>query len=235
MAIYSIDKTNAASVYAGIKAALTTAGILTTTHYETNSLIVTTTRCSRVIRMKYEYDRLRFFIGTGYTSGDAIDGSVTINNYDQGTTSEINVIVTADVLYIGWRNTENRVIHFLCTKLDSTTEEGVVLGWISNHTHNSAILYDTTNSAQFNVTQMGRVVTSSDGYYYSHGLVATTNGNVLLASAIDGVKSLLAPQITISNYVTYGDDVALPGGYTNGAINLPLGLLIVNGASWAPA
>jgi len=234
MATYSIDKTSEASILAGIKAALSAAGILTTTHYETNSLIVTTTMCPMVIRIDAGSNRPNVYVGTSWTSGDAINGSVTILPLVSITPAEVNVIITGDVLYIGWRSTNNIVLATLFGNV-TTADKKLAIGMITSGT-TSSIIYNCTDGAQCHIETLPNTLVSTGGYYYSHDIQSGTSGNVLIGTAIDGVKAILAPMVTTSNYVEYGDDIVVPGGDTMGVSGyIKQSLLIVDGKSWAPA
>lgn len=234
MAIYSIDKSSEASIIAGIKAALTAAGILTTTHYETNSLIVTTTMCPMVIRIDAGYSRPVVYVGTSYTSGDAINGSVTVQATHNYAVAEVNVIITSNVLCIASRSTTNVNTYTIFGNV-TTANKKIAIGWTTGYT-TSSLIYNCTDGAQCGLLTLPRTVVSTSGYYYSHDIFSTTNGGVLLGTAIDGVKSIQMPSIVTSNYTEYGDDVVVAGGDTMGITGyIGQSLLIEDGKSWAPA
>jgi hypothetical protein len=237
MAVYSLTISSSTALRDSIKASLTAAGILTTTHYETgDNLIVTTTRSNKVIRWATGNSRLQTYIGDTYTSGTTITNQVTINAPGSNSYVEANMVVTDKVFYIGMRTNTNESIHALFGRLDSATQEYVALGWTTNNANGAPVLRDTTNNTQAEATQLNRILISTSGYYYIHDLPVASNANVLLASAVQGVKSLQRAYVTGSQIVTYGDDVALSGGYANGATSyFPQSLLIEDGNSWEPA
>ncbi len=240
MAVFSIDISSDAKEIAGILAAITQAGILTTKHYQSStSLIVTTTRSNKVIRIslggKY-YPRI--YIGDSWTSGDAINNQVIINEYSSTTSpGEVNVIITDNVFCIGARKSDNTVVfNVIFTRLNTDAAEYVALGIVYNATSGNPTLYDTTNAAQIKSAQLNQIAISTDGYYYDTDFIVTTAGNVLQSNGIKGIKSLLMPPSTAAHYVRYGNDVVIPGGATNGATSVfPMSILITNGYSWAPA
>lgn len=236
MAVYAIDKTSNATIIAGIKAALNNAGILTTTYYETNSLIVQITLCNKVIRMVPSNARILVYVGDSWTSGDAVNNQVTIVADNNDTVSEVNVIITDKIFCVGYRTTIPRIINAIFTRLDSANQEYVALGIDYNVSDQNNILRDLTNNAQFDARQLNCNIISTDGYYYSSDLICTKLDTTLQATGIQGIKSLQKAITTDSQYVRYGDDVVIPGGATNSVTSyFPRSILITNGYSWAPA
>jgi hypothetical protein len=236
MAVYAINKTSNATIIADIKAALNDAGILETTYYETNSLIVKITLCNKVIRMVPDSARILVYVGDSWTSGDAVNNQVTIVADANGTTSEINVIITDKVFCVGYRVTYPRIINAIFTRLDSTNQEYVALGIEYNDASRGAILRDLTNNVQFDARQLNCNIISTDGYYYASDLICAKLDTTLQATGIQGIKSLQKTIATDSQYVRYGNDIVIPGGATNGVTSyFPRSILITNGYSWAPA
>jgi len=238
MAVYSIDISSDQNEITSIKNALNTAGILTTTHYETsNRLIVTTNRSNKVIRIVLDAKFPRIYIGDSWSSGDAVNNQVTINEFaDCSGCAEVNVIVTDVVLCIGARHANSTVTDTIFTKLNDTAQEYVALGIVCNSTSGTPILRDLTNNAQIHCGQLTATIISADGYYYNSDFPCMTAGGVLMATAIQGIKSLQMPSTISSHYVRYGGDVVIPGGATNSMVSyFPRSILITNGYSWAPA
>jgi hypothetical protein len=239
MAIYSLDTSSNAAVGNSIKAALTSAGILTATHYQSNEfLIVTTTRSNKVIKILTHDASIRVYIGDAHTSDTTITNEVPVNSYADWTAkAEANLVVTDHVLYMGYRMASNgRTSHALFGRLDSATEEYVALGWITNAIDGTQALRDTTNNTQMEISQLRNVLISAGGYYYVHDMIVANNANVLLASAVQGVKFLQRSYVYGSHIITYGNDVAVSGGGANGTVSyFPQSLLIEDGNSWEPA
>lgn len=237
MAVYSIDISSDSAAIGSILAAITDAGILTTNHYKSSaSLIVTTTRSNKVIRINIGYKYPRIYIGDSWSSGDAVVNQVIINEYTSPTSAvEVNIIITDNILCIGARNGTTIVANTIFTRLNTDASEYAALGINYNTTGGTPTLRDTTNGAQIKSSQLNQVITSTDGYYYDTDFIVTTAGNVLQSNGIKGIKSLFMPPSTNSHYVRYGNDVVIPGGATNGATSVfPMSILITNGYSWAP-
>lgn len=237
MAVYAIDKTSNATIIAGIKAALNNAGILDTTYYETNSLIVKITLCNKVIRIVPGSGRTSVYIGDSWTSGDAVNNQVQIvSTYGSGTANEVNVIITDKVFCVGYRSSDSFISNAIFTRMDSTAEEYIGLGIFNNSTYAGPVLRDLTNNAQFDARQLNCNIISTDGYYYASNLICTKLDTTLQATGIQGIQSLQKAIVTDSHYVRYGDDVVIPGGATNNTASyFPRSILITNGYSWAPA
>lgn len=232
MTLYSLDKTSATTMRESTKAALTAAGILTTTHYETGDyLIVTTTRSNKVIKMYFAVSRTKWYVGDAYSSGTTITNQVTVCEYGGGTVAEANMVVTDDILYMGWRITANdRTAHALFGRLATTAAEYVALGWVTNTYEGYPVLRDTSNDASIEISCLRNTLISTGAYYYQHDLVIATAGNVLQANAITGLKALQRPIFTTAQLLVFGDDIVLPGGATNGATSyFPQNLIIADG------
>lgn len=239
MAIYSIDWSSDTTIIASIKSGLTTAGILTTNHYETSSrLIVTTERSNKLIRFVAGSTRLQVYIGDSWSSGDAVTNQVTIQSNATGTMTNGALIITGDVLYIGQRDsaaTPNHV-NAMFVRVDSVTAEYIAMGWNCSTANNIQAMRDTTNDAGVILFPMKSTLISSSGYYYEVDIPAATPGGLLLGDALKGVKCLMRDWIRSTLYQEYGDDVAVQGGYTDGALSyFPASFIIADGASWAPA
>jgi hypothetical protein len=239
MAIYSIDWSSDANITASIKNALTTAGILTTNHYETtNRLIVTTARSNKLIRFVIGGTRIQVYIGDSWSSGDAVTNQVTINSNATATMVQGALIITDKILYIGQRDNAASPYHVnaMFTRVDSVTAEYIAMGWNCSTANGTQAMRDTTNNAGVILFPMKSTLISSDGYYYEVNIPAATPGGLLLGSALQGVKCLMRDWIRSTLYQEYGNDVAVQGGWTDGLSNyFPSSFIIANGSSWAPA
>ncbi len=235
MAVYAIDKTSNATVIAGIKAALNAAGILETTYYETNSLIVKTARSNKVLRIVPNLGRVSTYIGDSWSAGDAVVNQVAIATISYGTSDQINVIITDKILCIGCRTTDPYLVNAVFAQLDSTAQEYVAIGIAaSTSSYMVSALRDLTNNVVFDAWQLNATIVSTDGYYYASDFQCCKNDATLLATAIQGLKPLQMPSFSTSQYIRYGDDVVIPGGAVNGVVYFPKAILIPNGYSWTP-
>lgn len=232
MAVYSVGMSTDGSVIAGIKAALTSAGVLTTTHYETtNRLIVTTTLSNKVLRVVAEYARPSFYYGDSWVSGDAVVNQVSLNPYNWGTSDSMAVIIKPPVLAFSWHNTSNIISGTLFSKL-AVNNKYFAMGWVTPSS-TATTIRNTSDDDNVDVHTLGYYPTiiSGEGYYYQTDLIVTTSGGVLLASGIQGVKWLARDYVTVTPYQVYGDDVALSGGSAKSIVNYLTGSLLIPGGS----
>jgi hypothetical protein len=236
MAIYRINVQSNASVLDGVESALTAAGILEQKYFEdADALIVKTTLCNKVIRFQTSYTRILVQVGDSWTSGDAITNSVQILSDGEGSVLGANVIITSSLFCVGYYTGNPMVANAIFTRMDSATQEYVVLGieWGSPSAAGSC--RDLTNNATIDVRMLSGMAMSGDGYCTAP-LFCMTSGGVLLAQGIQGIKAVLVPNLQTQHYVRYADDVVIPGGNANNTNNyFPWSFVIENGASWTPA
>ena len=94
----------------------------------------------------------------------------------------------------------------------------------------AAQFIDISTSGVLKVADFVGIMTTADGHYYNSDYYCL-NGLILLGSPM-GIKNLMLPQLLLANFnTTVGDDVFIPGGWTNGASDyFHNNLLIVGGA-----
>lgn len=235
MAIYTLNVSSAALLRESLSAALTTAGVITTNHYDTSeNLIVTTTRSNKVIRFLTTNIRTQVFYGDAYTSGTTITNQVTLNTIFSGTTDEAKLIVTDVLLAIGYRNTVNQYTYVVFSQADSVTEEYIVFGHSNQLT--TSVHRDTTNDDDIHLMTVASPIVSSGGYYYLADVPVVSSDGGLLATGIQGVKYLSRDSIATAMITQYGDYTTINGGGARGLAYYFRGSFLLEDAStWAPA
>jgi len=237
MAIYTIDYTSTTTMLASIKAGLTSAGILTTTHRDTSvNLIVTTTYSSRVVRFNAtSNNRIYIYYGTGYTSGDVVDNSVSLQTVGSGIGASAALIVTGDMFGLFEYRGSSITVGFICGHLDNLAETEIMWGFSTGAT--SPLLHDATAMVQMEAAFYSREIISAADKYYASAIPCMTATRLLLAQGIVGVYALHKTANTGAPYEIIGDDVVVPGGGANSSATYMLGmsLYIPQGNSWTPA
>jgi len=235
--IASLDYTSTTTMLASIKSALTTAGILTTTHRETaTNLIVTTSRSSRVIRFQADGTRIYIYYGTSWSSGDAVNGSVTLNANGTNPGKEGVVIITADILgFFEVRATSNTT-GFICGNLDNVDATEIM--WAFMNGVSTTLLHNASAMTQMEIGLYNGVMKNAAGDKYLKSPIPCLSGaRDLLASGVEGLEQLCkGANYTVSHEV-FGDDVVVPVGGCNGSTSYmgSTSLYIPSGNSWTPA
>ena len=239
MAVYVIDHTSTTTMLESIRDGLTAAGILTTNHRDTSTnLIVTTTRSTRPIRFNISGSttkRIYIYYGTGYTSGDVVDNSVTLQAHASNTGDAGALIVTSDMFGVFQRRGSGNTYGFICSKLlNAPTNTQIMWAWTA--TVSSTLLHDADALAQMEAAfYRKQIISSGDNYYFSQ-IPCMTGGDYLLSMGLAGVQALHRGPNYTAAYEISGDDVVVPGGRTNGDdAYMPCSLYIPEGNSWAPA
>ena len=236
MATYALNTTSDAALIASIEAGMTDAGIITTTHYNTSpTLIVTTTRSNKVIKITSSSMRLQFYYGDAYVSGTTISNQVTVMDpLFTGGIYESVMVITDKILYFGYRQTS--ILNVLFGRFATEAQEYFVMSWVNDQV-NWGISRDTTNDVQVIVITLQRPnIYTSGGNYYMVPLLIVSTGYVLVSAGVQGLYSLCRGWITSSTIQVYGDDVGCSGGGNTVSTSYYLvSFLIENGDSWAPA
>jgi hypothetical protein len=240
MAVYNIDISSDTACTNGIEAALTAAGILTTTHYKTtNRLIATTTRSSKVLRIIVGTSRrISVYYGDSWSSGDAVTNQVIVLDLAAGVCAELNVVVSGDIVCFAWRSTDvTPNIAYFCIGTTTTASKNIMMGWYTSTAVTTAhIIRNITDATNIEISTMRRPVISAGGKYYQTDAVVTTATGVILSQGINGFKVLLRDWIRASSLVVYGNDVSASGGCCNGIVGyFPVSFMIAEGNSWTPA
>jgi len=237
MAIYTIDYTSTTTMLASIKAGLTSAGILTTTHRDTSvNLIVTTTYSSRVVRFNAPgNNRFYVYYGTAYTSGDVVDNSVTLQAVAAGTGAAAALIVTGDMFGLFEYRGSAATAGFICGYLDNYAETEIMWGFYN--ANGAPLLHDATAMVQMEAAFYTQQIISDADKYYRSAIPCVSAGSLLLAQGIRGVSALHKRANYSAAYEIVTDDVVVPGGGCNGNTTYMqnMSLFIAEGNSWTPA
>lgn len=234
MAIYTLNISSAALLRESLSTALTTAGIITTNHYDTSeNLIVTTTRSNKVIRFLTTTIRLVVYYGDAYTSGTTITNQVTLNASFSATTDEAKLIVTADLLAIGYRSTGNQYTQVIFSKTNNVSPEYIVFSCSNNNT--TSVHRDTTNNDDIHLMSFASPIVSSGGYYYLADIPVVSSDGGILSTGISEVKYLSRDWVTTAFLTQYGDYTTINGGGARGLSYYFRGsFLLENASTWAP-
>jgi hypothetical protein len=236
MAIYTIDYTSTTTMLESIRAALDSAGILTTTHRQTaTNLIVTTSRSTRVIRFNIPANN-RFYVyyGTSYASGDTINDSVTLQSANTGTGVSSALIVTDDI----WGLFEHRGVAvtcgFICSKLKDLAETQILWAWCNGNS--TPLLHDADARAQMESAFYTNQIISTGDKYYTSEIPCMTAGNVFMSQGVEGIQAIHKTANYSSAYEINVDNVIVPGGgcHGNSTYMQNMSLYIPNGNSWTP-
>jgi len=232
--IYALDPTNNTSLITSLKAALTSAGILQTLHYEdAANLIVTLTRNNRVFKFTASSIRYLTYYGTSYVSGVTIADSVTLNSVQSGTGVSDALIVTGDLLAIVEYRGATYTYDVLIGNINNEQQTSIAWGWSS--ISSVPLLHNTVNMTQMYINVYPKALASMDGKYYMSDVVCMNNALVLEGIGVKGLKALHMGMNTSNAYVVVGNDVIVPGGRANADDDAIFNsLYILNAVTWTP-
>jgi hypothetical protein len=238
MAIYSVDLTSTTTIPNDIEAALIAAGILTTTHNKAaGSLIVTTTRSSKVLKFTIgTSNRITTFYGDSYTSGTTIVNEVAISSYTAGVNAETKVVVTGEALLICWRGSSTIAAFTLIGNLDNLGVDNFAWGWTAI-TATGNMRNISQSSAMMLVNTLKLPLISAADKYYGSDLTTMDTSYKITSEAVKGIKSLHKNTVVDPLLEVNGNNVIVSGGGILGQSIDHLGgsLLITNGNSWTPS
>jgi hypothetical protein len=236
MAIYYVDPTSATTILNGIEAALSAAGVLTTTHNKTTAdLIVTTTRSSKVIRYTIATMRVNTRYGDSWTSGTTLVNPYDINIYATGTAVDVQVVVTDKVILVGSRQSTTAAAFSMIGNLDNATNDPIIWGWTANVA--SGYLRQTSDQYAMGINTFRNTMISPDDKFYLSDIICMNAGSKVISTAVHGVKSLYRGGTVDPVVAVSGNHAIVAGGGILNASTDYMGqsLLINNGNSWVPA
>lgn len=237
MSIATLDLTSTTTQINSLEAALSAAGILTTTHNKTSTvLIVTLTRSSRVFRFEAaNVGRWFSAYGTGWTSGTTVTDSTTMNGIASGTGVSASLIVSADIVaLLEHRGTTLSSAHII-GKLDDVSDTEFMLGMYASQ--NSPNFHRLDTRVRIDAAVYNRDIISTGNYYYKSAIPVVTNTGVLISLGIQGMQNLHRSPNNAVAYEVAGNDVIVPTGGVNGLtayFGSGSSFYIANGSSWTP-
>jgi hypothetical protein len=241
VAIYSLDVGSAVLMRDSLLAAFSAAGILTTTHYtDTDSCIVTLTRCDRVLRWNINpsYRTLLLSFGDAWVSGDAITNAVSVTTAPvSGIVAQAVLIVTGDVVaYVARDNTSKTYSFVLCQQSAPATDY-LILAWSTGLGAGAMpTMYNTTLKEPIHLGALTCPALTATGNYYQHEWIVMNSGYGPAAGGVRGCLALAKATDNSATHVVYGDDVVIPCLQANNQMTYtPNSCLIIDGNSWAPA
>jgi hypothetical protein len=235
--ITALETTSQTTVRETLLAALIASGVHTTTHYNAgNSLIVTTTRSSKVLKFDFDstYKRPSTYYGGAWTSGSSITNQVAINNTTINTyANDIRLVVTDKLLLLAVGFITGAITYHLIGNLDNSTSDEIAWGWRSDGSGGYLRHIPSANTMQANMYPLPM---TQGGNYLMADLPCLDASGELIATGVKGLKALYRGKVTDTPVQTNGNDAIVAGGGLTSLSStyFPLSFIIPNGVSWTP-
>lgn len=235
--ITALDTSTSTTVRETLLAALIASGVHTTTHYASDSsLIVTTTRSSKVLKFTINttYKRPMTYYGDAWTSGSSITNQVAINDYGiNNNANDIRLVVTDKLLLLAVGLINGATMYHLIGNLDNPTSDEIAWGWYSGGSGGYLRHIPSANTMQANMYPNPM---TQGGNYLMADLPCLDASGELIATGVKGLKALYRGKVTGTPVQTNGNDAIVAGGGLTGLSStyFPLSFIIPNGVSWTP-